>query len=933
MVRSAISSSLGYFYPFRLKGSFTFSLSSFPLLLLSLLLLSSFPVSVVGQSGNPPSPRPPSSGSSALPEGAFNLQTYINSFKLRNATGTENAPKSCQYLSTPQVGDGPTTWDCPAGSFCLQPNSIEPCPPGFFCPANTAQPLYCCPGYYCPTPGVLKPCSENHFCPAGSVSEFGCHFLARCPPYTATSSKFGIAVLFLGLILVICILFAIKARSDGIRRAKYRHLLLYGYNKEDERAKVDMGRAERTFDISFENLGLVLPTGVEIMRGVSGELSQSRACAILGPSGAGKTTFVNLLTGKAKKTSGTVRINGVEGSLNRYRKLIGFVPQEDIMLRELTVRDILMHSALMRLPSNLPRQVKASKVLETIKYLELGHIMDNVIGNEEERGISGGQRKRVNIGMELVANPSILFLDEPTSGLDSATSLEVCTLLRNIAHLQGLTIAAVIHSPSPQAFNQFDDLLVLGKGGRTVYFGPRDKAPAYFASIGFPVPADENPADFYLAVTSNKVKSKLNSSFVPNDLFRYWEEAQQGPYHGKSIGSSDPAAPHAIAMLSTQSSSTDPSHGPMTSTGIHHKEGPLSSVSGMNWGDEEVKQGKKEGIGAIPGHMWTAVTTGITEVGMYIADVFNELGRWFLGLLLFWKRDPIRHTPSGFTVFWLCLKRSFTQIFRSRSQFLWDQLLHLGCGAFISIAARNFDYLGRQPDAVCNIAPIALLGICQTPIDHIAEVGVFLSMGVCYSGISVGSQTFGNEKVVYWRDSASGMSTIPYFLAKVVADLPRAFIAALCFTLSFVIFFSYRSAFIYIFGITYLLYISSFAMGYFVSALVKRETVGLVGTALALAWAIVFSGVVPDLDDVMNDDTYSGARWLWSLSAPRWAIEALFLKEVEARPFYEIREDKLPHAYDDKNYYPDLVYMAAIAIAWDVIAFFALKLVHRSKMK
>lgn len=89
MVRSAISSSLGYFYPFRLKGSFTFSLSSFPLLLLSLLLLSSFPVSVVGQSGNPPSPRPPSSGSSALPEGAFNLQTYINSFKLRNATGTE----------------------------------------------------------------------------------------------------------------------------------------------------------------------------------------------------------------------------------------------------------------------------------------------------------------------------------------------------------------------------------------------------------------------------------------------------------------------------------------------------------------------------------------------------------------------------------------------------------------------------------------------------------------------------------------------------------------------------------------------------------------------------------------------------------------------------------------------------------------------------
>lgn len=149
---------------------------------------------------------------------------------------------------------------------------------------------------------------------------------------------------------------------------------------------------------------------------------------------------------------------------------------------------------------------KRLKVLEVIQFLGLGHIMDNPIGDVETRGISGGERKRVNIGMELVASPSILFLDEPTSGLDSATSLEVCKLLKQIAQDQFLTVAAVVHSPSPHAFNQFDDLLLLGSGGRVVYSGPRDEAAQYFESIGYPMPNDESPADFFIALAAGRVE-------------------------------------------------------------------------------------------------------------------------------------------------------------------------------------------------------------------------------------------------------------------------------------------------------------------------------------------------------------------------------------------------------------------------------------------
>jgi ABC-type multidrug transport system ATPase subunit len=778
----------------------------------------------------------------------------------------------------------------------------EKCPNGFYCPENTAQPLYCCAGYYCPDPATIHICPQGKFCPQGSTVTQGCHFLASCPEGSKTVSKIGVFGLFLALVLVIAATFAVKNRRDNIKRLKYRHLLQYGYGAQDESANVDMGQVERTFDISFTDLGLVLPSGVEIMRGVSGELKSSRCCAILGPSGAGKTTFVSLLTGKARRTSGQVRINGVNESLSKYNKLIGFVPQEDVMLRELTVRDILIHSALMRLPAELPLHAKKKKVLETIEYLELGHVMDSIIGDEATRGISGGQRKRVNIGMELVANPSVLFLDEPTSGLDSATSYEVCSLLRNIAHKQQLTVAAVIHSPSPQAFNQFDDLLILGKGGRVVYFGPRDKALDYFHRIGFTCPPDENPADYYIAVTSGKVRSAFTADFHPKDLFTYWERFERGeePFTSSAGG------------------------------GKFHRMSIMENGARL---DIDIKEGEGRGFGGFLSELVKAAWSGLNDAYYYIVDVLSEFFSFLFSTIIFCRRDPVRSTPNAFVVFWLCSKRAWMQIYRSQGQFIYDQLLHLGCGAFISIASRQFDYLGRQPRSICNIAPIALQYQCNTPIDHIAEVGVFMSLGVLFSGISVGAATFGNEKVVFWRDTAAGMQSIPYYLAKVVADLPRCLVAALCFSLSFIVFFPYRSSYVFIYSIIMLLYFVAFAMGYFISMIVKKETVGLVGTAFALAWAIVLSGVIPDLHDVNTDDTYDYIRWLWKISAPRYAIEALFIKEVGVRPFQEIHEDQLPHDYDLNNYGRSLLMLVLIAIAWNFIAFLFMKLTHREKTK
>ena len=137
-----------------------------------------------------------------------------------------------------------------------------------------------------------------------------------------------------------------------------------------------------------------------------------------------------ILSGKVKKTGGWITCNGEAcDDLSRYRSRTAFVPQEDVMHRELTVLENITFSADIRLPPDWTPEQKREKVMQTLYTLDLTHIQHSIIGDEFERGISGGQRKRVNVGLELVADPKLLFLDEPTSGLDSVSATKLCTIL------------------------------------------------------------------------------------------------------------------------------------------------------------------------------------------------------------------------------------------------------------------------------------------------------------------------------------------------------------------------------------------------------------------------------------------------------------------------------------------------------------------------
>ncbi|KAF9581810.1 hypothetical protein BGW38_001045 [Lunasporangiospora selenospora] len=909
--------------------------------------------------------------------------------------------------------------------------------------------------------------------PSKSVPKLPCNFLAYCPPGTEAVEKYGLGAILFAFALMVMAVFAIKKRVFRAQRLRYRRRLReLGDNSHDleseQRRKqeaaqlaqsiiledrqrtlnssrvgpdsetgggldfaasqrslalvataagnmnvstMSIPRVERSFDIRFEKLGLTLPTGVDVIKNISGRLSAGRTCAVMGPSGAGKTTLLSILAGKVAKTDGSIKVNGKEQTLTIWKKLIGFVPQEDVMLSDLTVREILMHSARMRQPVHMSHNEKRLKVLEVIQFLGLGHIMDNPIGDVETRGISGGERKRVNIGMELVASPSILFLDEPTSGLDSATSLEVCKLLRQIAKEQFLTVAAVVHSPSPHAFNQFDDLLLLGAGGRVVYSGPRDEAAQYFEGIGYSVPEDENPADFFISLAAGRVcqsprsiryldddpensDKETSHARTPRDrtlqLFREWDS------HCRKVALSMNLEKHVIresdTLMTVQLSNDGSNQGSPEASGrrpssklysnnqdeetrntkgnnnnekvafsaslpleradrachvstmaLHQPSRPqsptfsvaFSNLAGSTTNTIESNENARPARQSILTTINMSFISTWADTMYWCKDVMDEFIHWLWSIKCKFTRekDPVRETPSFGSVFLLCFKRACLQNYRSQMDFLSDQSLHLACGLCVSFATKDMTYIPRQPAEVCAMAPVAIQLACASPVDDIRYVGMFMALGVFFAGISVGSSTFGAEKAVFWRDTSAGMPTLPYYLAKILADVPRMIVAACMYTGAFIFFFAYRQQLSSLFFIIMLLYINAFAMGYFVSAVVNRSMFGLAGTGMSLAWALVLSGTAPHLWKVVTDREYAYVRWAWSISAPRWGVEAFYLREMESRNYNEIKHNYLGNTYAFEHYDQAIMLMIYIGLGWNVLSFSLMKLLNRHKVK
>lgn len=238
------------------------------------------------------------------------------------------------------------------------------------------------------------------------------------------------------------------------------------------------------FGLSFQYTNLSYhPKGASrpILHNVTGRITGGSVTAVMGGSGSGKTTFINVLMGKLTNTGGVVSVNDVPGKVAQYKKIIGYVAQDDIIFPELTVRENIYHSARIRLPRDWTDAEFQAHVDAVIDCLELSHIQDAIIGTTGKPLISGGQRKRVSIGMELAAAPLAMFLDEPTSGLDAAAASSIMRVLASIARL-GISVIVTIHQPRAEIMGLLDDLILLANG-QVVCQGPGTFVQEYFQTI------------------------------------------------------------------------------------------------------------------------------------------------------------------------------------------------------------------------------------------------------------------------------------------------------------------------------------------------------------------------------------------------------------------------------------------------------------------
>ncbi|KAJ1457492.1 P-loop containing nucleoside triphosphate hydrolase protein [Pelagophyceae sp. CCMP2097] len=236
-----------------------------------------------------------------------------------------------------------------------------------------------------------------------------------------------------------------------------------------------------------------------LLHDISATFEPTKVTALMGPSGAGKTTLLTVLCGRGTgELSGLIHVNGAARSPAECRSLMSLMPQDDILLGTLTVRQTLYYTAMLVTPPWMSKESKVYRADEVMRRLGLEDVAHRLVGSELVAGVSGGQRKRVSAAIEFLSGRPLLFMDEPTSGLDAASAMQLGLTLAGVASHEGRTVIATIHQPSWSLLACFSKVILLGQGGVMVFQGPPNRIAAYFAEHGSALPPAYNAADHML---------------------------------------------------------------------------------------------------------------------------------------------------------------------------------------------------------------------------------------------------------------------------------------------------------------------------------------------------------------------------------------------------------------------------------------------------
>lgn len=300
--------------------------------------------------------------------------------------------------------------------------------------------------------------------------------------------------------------------------------------------------ANARFALTWNHLTYTIPNRKKshgkktILRDVSGCITPGRLVAILGPSGSGKTTLLNILADRVHRNAdlqGTIELNGIDRKNSDFRAIASYVAQEDALLGSFTVMETLMMAAKLTLsPEKCTKNTIRQQVDFVMGEMGLQSCRDTIVGDIYRKGLSGGQKRRLSVAIELLSNPSILLMDEPTSGLDSNSAFHTIRYIQKLCQRDNKSTICTIHQPSSRVFSMFDDVMFLTEGA-VVYFGSGIQAREYFTLLGHECPLYSNPAEFILTLI-NRDYDEENSVNV-EELVHKFEDSEFNQQTLKSI--------------------------------------------------------------------------------------------------------------------------------------------------------------------------------------------------------------------------------------------------------------------------------------------------------------------------------------------------------------------------------------------------------------
>ncbi|KAG7388091.1 hypothetical protein PHYBOEH_008016 [Phytophthora boehmeriae] len=253
------------------------------------------------------------------------------------------------------------------------------------------------------------------------------------------------------------------------------------------------------------------PDGMKaILSKVMGRCAPGELTAVLGPSGCGKTTLLDILADRVSSGTieGEISLNGKKRNVKTFRAVSSYVAQEDTLLGSFTVWETLEMAARLSLPRSITHDLIVERVQTVIDAMGLRLCENTLVGDIFRKGLSGGQKRRLSIAIELLADPSILLLDEPTSGLDSASTYNVMQFVSRLCN-ENKTVICTIHQPSSMVYDMFTNVMILS-AGETVYFGHREQTIPQFAAAGYTCPMYMNPAEYFISLVNADFEGHAN---------------------------------------------------------------------------------------------------------------------------------------------------------------------------------------------------------------------------------------------------------------------------------------------------------------------------------------------------------------------------------------------------------------------------------------